>query len=194
MTTKVKTRKRRPTREMRQVELVQRARALEQEISELVKGLPDTVPWENKRRGTTRVYEMDTLKHRVAQLWDGYRRDKEHGPKVRRAMQTWKEMESVLWSLAMTSRRTAHLEARRLTRNALDEQDLRQEGYIGLMRAAKRFDPNQKVKFDTYARWWVRAEMTRALEQRNRTIRIPAGAAEQLRLVQRVQGEWDQEG
>ena len=103
-------------------------------------------------------------------------------------------MESIIWQLAMSSKRVADLEARRLTRRAENEEDLRQDGYIGLVRAAKRFDPSQGVKFDTYARWWARAEMTRAMEQRGRTIRIPAGAAEQLRLIQRVRSEWDKEG
>ena len=51
----------------------------------------------------------------------------------------------------------AHGEARKLAGPFMDEEDLVQEGYIGLLHAAKRFDPDKGIRFSTYARWWVRA-------------------------------------
>ena len=65
----------------------------------------------------------------------------------------------------MSGLRIAHGEARKLAGPFLDEEDLVQEGYIGLLRAAKRFDPDRGIRFSTYARWWVRAQMTRAIDQ-----------------------------
>lgn len=191
-----KKRRTRTNRVERQIELAGRARALEEQASELVDGIqiPEGLVDTDRRKGSTRAYHMALLEEKIKYLW-AHREDyPQHRDVVRSAMTAWNSMEMVTWELAMTSKRVADLEARRLTRQFENEEDLRQDGYIGLVRAAKRFDPGQGVKFDTYARWWARAEMTRAMEQRGRTIRIPAGAAEQLRLIQRVKSEWDKAG
>jgi len=188
--------KRKDSRVEHQIALAVEARYLQKRASDAIESIPmvqviEAVP---QRKGTTRAYEMGLTENRIKFLWDKHRTHKKHGPVIRSAMDTWREMEAVIWALAMTSKRVAHLEARRLTRQAIDEEDLRQDGYIGLVRAAQRFDCSQGVKFDTYARWWARAEMTRAMEQRGRTIRIPAGAVEQLRLIHRVKSDWEKEG
>jgi RNA polymerase primary sigma factor len=54
--------------------------------------------------------------------------------------------------------------------------DLIQEGNLGLMRAADRFDPDREVRFSTYAFWWIRRNILRAIESQGRTIRIPSPA------------------
>ena len=69
-----------------------------------------------------------------------------------------------------------------------------QEGYIGLLRAARRYDPDRGIRFTTYARWWVRAQMTRALETAGRMVRLPGGAVEQLRNLQRIMERMDLAG
>jgi RNA polymerase sigma factor (sigma-70 family) len=68
----------------------------------------------------------------------------------------------------------------------LKEEDLIQEGYIGLLEAAKRFDSEKNIRFSTYARWWVRAQMNRAQEKTGRLIRLPGGAVEQTRNLRKV--------
>jgi RNA polymerase sigma factor (sigma-70 family) len=86
----------------------------------------------------------------------------------------------------MSGRRIAHGEARKLAGPFLDEADLIQEGYIGLLRAAKRFDPDRDIRFSTYARWWVRAQMTRAIDHTGRPVRLPGCAVEQTRNLRKA--------
>jgi RNA polymerase sigma factor (sigma-70 family) len=62
------------------------------------------------------------------------------------------------------------------------------------MRAARRFDPDRGIRFATYARWWVRAQMTRALETTGRTVRVPGGAVEQARNLRIAAGRFEREG
>jgi RNA polymerase primary sigma factor len=63
--------------------------------------------------------------------------------------------------------------ARRYSGLGMEIADLIQEGNLGLMHAAERFDPERGVRFSTYATWWIRQAMTRALSVRSRTVRIP---------------------
>lgn len=79
--------------------------------------------------------------------------------------------------------------ARRLVSNNMELLDLVQEGNMGLDRAAEKFDGARGYKFSTYAYWWIRQAITRAIDTHERVVRIPANSLEKLFKVLRFQHE-----
>jgi len=83
--------------------------------------------------------------------------------------------------------------AKKYTHRGVPFLDLIQEGNIGLMRAAKKYDYKRGYKFSTYATWWIRQAVTRALADQCRTIRLPVHRSDQLSKMFRIQYQLQQQ-
>jgi len=101
--------------------------------------------------------------------------------RIARAQQ---EYEAARCSLSTANLRLAVSIAKRYCNHGMSLLDLIQEGNAGLMRAVDRFDHTRGYKFSTYATWWIRQGITRALTLESRIIRLPAGMRSRMAEVQ----------
>ncbi len=178
-------------------ELARAIWAAEARARAALKGLPFAQEIVNEAPGReerTRAGSVDRLERAVETLWKRSRAEDNLRKPAREAKGAWTEAEQLRWRLAMSGRRIAHGEARKLMGPFMGEEDLVQEGYIGLLRAAKRFDPDRGIRFSTYARWWVRAQMTRAIDHTGRPVRLPGCAVEQTRNLRKAMKHFEDAG
>ncbi len=178
-------------------DIAREIRAAEIEARQAIDGIQlamDIVERRPDRAERTRAGSVDRLEAAVEAVWKASKSDRTITSEARKAKGAWTQAESLRWKLAMSGRRIAHGEARKLSGPFMDEEDLVQEGYIGLLRAAKRFDPDRGIRFSTYARWWVRAQMTRAIDHTGRPVRLPGCAVEQTRNLRKARKRFEAAG
>ncbi len=82
--------------------------------------------------------------------------------------------------------------AKHYTGRGIPLMDLIQEGNMGLMRAAEKYDYTKENRFSTYASWWIKEAMQRAIDQQSREIRVPVHVAENMKRVQKTARELQQ--
>lgn len=175
-------------------DMATKIRQSEEKAYNLIKDVPiaaEILSQRPDRVERTRAGAVDRLENSIKELEKLGKEDSNLRLKSRKVAGLWRVAENLRWTLAMSGRRIAHGEARKLAGPFMDEEDLIQEGYIGLLRAAKRFDPEKGIRFSTYARWWVRAQMTRAIDHTGRPVRLPGCAVEQTRNLRKAKKHFE---
>lgn len=170
-----------------------RIRAIESHVEKLLMGIPSCVQilsQRTKRKELTSSRHVDRLNEAVKVV----KLLRPRPPAALEVMGLWKEAETKRWELAMSGYRIAVGEARKMASRGLEHEDLVNEGIVGLLDAAKRFDPSRKLRFSTYARWWVRARMLRAIDTTGTTVRLPGGLLERLRRLEMLKAQMEKMG
>ncbi len=112
-----------------------------------------------------------------------------HNPSFREALRFKRQINASRDGLIRANLRlVAHI-AKKFTNQGMSFMDLIQEGNIGLMKAVEKFEYKRGYKFSTYAFWWIKQAITRAIADKARTIRIPVHVAEKIKKIKRVSDE-----
>ncbi len=167
-------------------EIAKQIAAEEARVRDLVEGTPaePELTEGRTRRERTRGVATRRLGCAVRKLQEVATRNREWRQVARDASAGWERSQRLSWTLAMSAKRVAEQEARRFEQATVSREDLAQAGFVGLLEAARRFEPSKGIRFATYARWWVQAEVKDALN-RSRLLRVPGNAEHQRQKLRR---------
>ncbi len=144
----------------------------------------DSSELEFTERGSKGI-NLDRL-HLSELVWDPLSTDEE----IRLAKLIEEHDENAFQELVEHNMRLAVSIAKRYQGRGLRFLDLVQEGYLGLMKAARKFDYRKGYKFSTYATWWIRQSITRALADQGRVVRVPVHAVEVINRIKRISADY----
>jgi RNA polymerase primary sigma factor len=163
---------------------VERLVAAVEELDEIPAEVDDEEPDNARLSELERLQTADPLKLYVRQLGDG----RLLTPAEERELARRKDLgdEEAKRKLIESNLRLVMSMTRRYSKAGVPLLDLIQEGNLGLIRAVEKFDYRLGFKLSTYATWWIRQAINRALADQGRTIRLPMHVADQVRKVQRA--------
>jgi RNA polymerase primary sigma factor len=138
------------------------------------------------------TYQQEQDLGRRIHLADSFRSAPNPSPEIRALLADSDRAREEL--LVANLRLVVSIAKRHMNQSSLDLMDLVQEGTIGLHRAVDKFDPTKGFKFSTYASWWIRQSITRAMANTGTLIRLPVHVSDDIRKLRRVKRSLEREG